>query len=106
MCGRGTCTCGCGQSRPSGRSAAFDDFEELDQLDTLQGIDTLDELDDVADWAESDVLEEESLNEVDWFSEENALTGRAGPGAGRLGFVLTCTNPQRRQRFGAALRLA
>lgn len=99
-------TCSCGQSR------AFDNLDEFDQFDALDETDTLDELDDVADWAESDVLDEEAVDELDLFSEEDALTGRArssagaGAGAGRLGFVLTCTDPQRRQRFRAALRLA
>src|SRR5258705_6339762 len=57
MCGRGTCSCGCGQSRPAARST-FDDFEELDQLDALEDSDTLDELDDVADWSDSDLLDD------------------------------------------------
>ena len=83
-------TCSCGQSR------AFDNLDELDQFDALEETETLDKLDELADWSESDPLEDALDSDV----EGDQFT------PGRLGFVLTCTDPQRRQRFRAALRLA
>jgi hypothetical protein len=83
MCARGACTCGCG-----GRSAIGAPNTREERL-------AFDALDDVADWGAADALDE----------HQDAFTPRARP-AGNLGFVLSCPNAQRRQRFRAALRLA
>ena len=89
MCARGPCTCGCGQR------------EHRRQLEEF---DALDELDEMADGFEGNELDD-SFGEDDAFTPR---TARARPAArsGGLGFVLTCANRQRQQRFRAALQMA
>jgi len=56
-------------------------------------------LDDVADWGDDDGLDE-GVDSLD--DEADLLAPRARP-RGNLGFVLTCANRQRQQRFRLAL---
>lgn len=89
MCARGTCTCGCGGQSGLTRRVMREERAAFDELEAF------DELDDEADWGDADALE----------ADVDAFTPRARA-SGSLGFVLTCTNAQRRQQFRAALRLA